>query len=136
MIPRCHYNAGSRNLCFDSFDIHCICISAVVLRGQRTMRLPRSMTPLSGSRTKEYSMALNNDDRLRGFIVLNSCASFQRLLKEKAHIMHMHIYRGVNKGLYVLLSRTQAEQLSKSRKGFLATTYKLLFTSLYLCTAW
>ena len=40
-------------------------------------------------------------------------------------------YRGVNKGLYFLLSRTQAEQLSKSRKKFLATTYKPLFTSLY-----
>ena len=37
-------------------------------------------------------------------------------------------YRGANKGLLVLLSRTQAsqgqtEQLSKSRKKFLATTY-------------
>ena len=40
-------------------------------------------------------------------------------------------YRGVNKGLFVLLSRTQAEQLSKSRKKFLATTYKPLFSPLY-----
>ena len=30
-----------------------------------------------------------------------------------------------------MLSRTQAGQLSKSRKKFLATTYKPLFTSLY-----
>ena len=44
------------------------------------------------------------------------------------------LYRGANKGLHVLLSRMQAgqaEQLSKSRKKFLATTYKPLFTSLY-----
>ena len=41
-----------------------------------------------------------------------------------------YMYRGVNKGLYVLLSRTQAEQLSKSMKKFLATTYKPLFPPL------
>ena len=44
------------------------------------------------------------------------------------------VYRGGSKGLFVLLSRTQAgqaEQLSKSRKKFLATTYKPLFPPLY-----
>ena len=33
--------------------------------------------------------------------------------------------------MYVLLSRTQAEQLSKSRKTFLATPYKPFSRSLY-----
>ena len=46
--------------------------------------------------------------------------------------MERETYRGADKGLYVLLSRTQAEQLSKSRKKFLATTYKNVFASLYL----
>ena len=45
-------------------------------------------------------------------------------------IKHITQYRGGNKGLYVLLSRTQAEQLSKSRNKFLATTYKPLFPPL------
>ena len=40
-------------------------------------------------------------------------------------------YRGGNKGLFVLLRRTQAEQLSKSRKALLATTYKPFSLSLY-----
>ena len=40
-------------------------------------------------------------------------------------------YRGENKGLIVLLSRTQSEQLSKSKKKFLATTYTPLFSPLY-----
>ena len=46
-------------------------------------------------------------------------------------------YRGENKGMFVLLSRTQAgpgqaEQLSKSRKKFLATTYKHFPGALYI----
>ena len=35
-------------------------------------------------------------------------------------------YRDRQKGMQILLSRTQAEQLSKIRKKFLATTYELL----------
>ena len=42
------------------------------------------------------------------------------------------MYRGELKGLYVLLSRTQAEQLSKSRKKILATTCTSLIVN--LCT--
>ena len=40
-------------------------------------------------------------------------------------------YRGELKGLYVLLSMTQAEYLRKSSKKLLATTYKPFSDSLY-----
>ena len=43
------------------------------------------------------------------------------------------LYRGKNIGLFVLLSRTQAEQLSKSRKKFLATSLKKCFENLEQC---
>ena len=48
----------------------------------------------------------------------------------------MAVYRGVNNDLYVLLSRTQAGPgrtvKQESRKKFHATTYKPVFTSLYV----
>ena len=40
------------------------------------------------------------------------------------HFYVQYYYRGENKGLFVLLSRTQAEQLRKSRKKFLPTSYR------------
>ena len=42
------------------------------------------------------------------------------------------VYRARNKGMQIVLSNSQAEQLSKSRKKFLATAYKPLFRALYL----
>ena len=45
------------------------------------------------------------------------------------------MYRARNKGMHILLSNSQAgltEQLSKSRKNFLSTTYKPLFRALYV----
>ena len=41
------------------------------------------------------------------------------------------MYRDRLKGMQILLSRTQAEQLSKSRNKILATTYKPFSRSLY-----
>ena len=40
-------------------------------------------------------------------------------------------YRARNKGMHILLRNSQEEQLSKSRKKFLATTYKPWFRALY-----
>ena len=42
-----------------------------------------------------------------------------------------HVYRAPGKSMYFLLSRTQAEQLSKSRKKLLASTYKHFPGALY-----
>ena len=42
------------------------------------------------------------------------------------------VYRARNKGMHILLSNSQAEQLSKSRKKFLATMYHPFSRSLYL----
>ena len=42
------------------------------------------------------------------------------------------VYRGPRKSMHILLSSSHAEQLSKNRKKFLATTYTLFCRSLYI----
>ena len=42
------------------------------------------------------------------------------------------IYRGPRKSMSILLSNSQAAHLSKRRKKFLATTYKLFPGALYV----
>ena len=60
------------------------------------------------------------------------CGVMQPNLHLLSHVCTCTDYGGELKGLYVLLSRTQSEQLSNSKKKILATTYKPFRESLYM----
>ena len=50
----------------------------------------------------------------------------------KRTLVYVYSYRDRLKGMQILLSRTQADHVSKSSNKFLATTYKPFSRSLYV----
>ena len=136
LMPSINKRAQIANTCTCSSFL---CVSARWMRLLHGTSIDNFRQPQNGrrewDRKRRPSTAPKNCEQALHGIEVGQLEFAPRWCLLKGH--RYKIYRGVNKGVHVLLSRTQAgpgRTVKQEQEKFLATTYKHFPGALYICT--